>query len=392
MLRMLQETTPLLGAPLVMGTPLPSVHKPAPPLELLDETEDPPPRGLNVLAAAANWSFDKPEHPRDFNLGRLADMAIGHDQLPVAATDDGECWRFDGPLPLAVLQQLMQKPDRVRPEILRSSAAGAIFIERTHRRSAGRPKAGTTRDSWVTTGGRKHRSTQSEPVLPFDCVYGFLVRSSGERVRYTKYMDKVRQVSVFHLMPTCRRRERVSVYDLPTKRSKTKGQPLPPVEPESAPRAVVVRSAGELKGNGVFATTVLSPRDELGLEYTGTHYDQEEGNNRFDAFSAEHPGDAKFDPEYTVMLPDGDFIESTAPHCIAATVNHDINANCKLEWSEKKLWVKVLQKIMPGEELTIDYGPHWLGFDRRSRFYKHFERGTLEFDWSFTLPAYEEFV
>ena len=73
-------------------------------------------------------------------------------------------------------------------------------------------------------------------------------------------------------------------------------------------------------------------------------------------------------------------MESTEPHCVAALVNHSSSANAEFIWGNGLLWLAVKQKISQGDELLVDYGKNWLGFDKRSKFYKGF-------DWDTTLAA-----
>ena len=79
-------------------------------------------RGPFVRGISANLSFDEaPVKLPKLDSG-LADLG-GR----VVATDEGECWRCNGPMLPAVLQYLMQQPDCVRPDVLRSSHTGPLI-------------------------------------------------------------------------------------------------------------------------------------------------------------------------------------------------------------------------------------------------------------------------
>lgn len=363
---MAQETTPYLGAPM-------PDFKPTPPLEDLGEPMEPGSptwgghNGLGALVSAVDLQL-----PAYTTAMPRAPRPVARTKGSFLLTDEGTCWRADGKLTGFLINYLIHQPPRPRPAVLNvDDPRGCVYTEHGNRRAgrpAGRIGGGqNVRDIWRHASGSK-RKKQSDGLYP---TYGVLTLQNGENVRFLNYTSN--NVTIYHIVPDATLRPRAA-----------------PCEPACPPPGkVAVRSAGH-KGNGVFATCDILPQDELWLPYLGTQYDQEEGERRFDAFSAAHPGDARYDPEYVIQLPDGDFVESVAPHCVAATINHSTTPNTEFLFNMGKLWVQVTKPIAMGEELTVDYGENWLGFDERSRFFKGFTRNDTCGD--FTLPTLKEWM
>lgn len=100
-----------------------------------------------------------------------------------------------------------------------------------------------------------------------------------------------------------------------------------------------------IHGRGLFATHFI-PEGMMVAEYVGDRITWDEGLRR----EALGGGDYLFDVEGRFMI-DGEGFEVDA-----ARMNHACEPNCDVEIVENRVFIVTARAILPGEELTYDYG------------------------------------
>lgn len=145
-----------------------------------------------------------------------------------------------------------------------------------------------------------------------------------------------------------------------TKGASTSTPKAPPKAPVKAPvkapkapasdtggRRIQVRRSG-VHGKGVFAVQTIS-KGELIIEYKGEIIPWDEALRR-------HPRDPA-QPNHTFYfhLEGGDVIDGGVAGNASRWINHACEPNCEAEEDERRIFIKALRKIKPGEELFFDY-------------------------------------
>ncbi|HEY4522120.1 MAG TPA: SET domain-containing protein [Candidatus Paceibacterota bacterium] len=97
-------------------------------------------------------------------------------------------------------------------------------------------------------------------------------------------------------------------------------------------------------GLGLFATAPLA-RGERIVEYTGT---------RVSASEADH-----LKTRYVLEVDDRWAIDGSPRHNIARYINHSCAPNCEGDLSDGRVFIRAMQNIAAGEELTLDYGDEY---------------------------------
>ena len=137
------------------------------------------------------------------------------------------------------------------------------------------------------------------------------------------------------------------------KKSTPKAPAKAPVKAPKAPasdtggRRIQVRRSG-VHGKGVFAVQPIS-KGELIIEYKGEIIPWDEALRR-------HPRDPS-QPNHTFYfhLEGGDVIDGGVAGNAARWINHACEPNCEAEEDGRRIFIKALRKIKPGEELFFDY-------------------------------------
>ena len=113
-------------------------------------------------------------------------------------------------------------------------------------------------------------------------------------------------------------------------------------------RRIQVRRSG-VHGKGVFAVAPLAA-GEVVVEYTGEVISWSEALRR-------HPHDPK-DPDHTFYfhIDDEHVIDAKFGGNSARWINHACTPNCEADEQGKRIFIKALHDIAPGEELFYDYG------------------------------------
>ncbi|MGD0812786.1 MAG: SET domain-containing protein-lysine N-methyltransferase [Verrucomicrobiota bacterium] len=102
-----------------------------------------------------------------------------------------------------------------------------------------------------------------------------------------------------------------------------------------------------IHGLGVFAKTILR-RGERVIQYLGEKITKEESARRCER---QNGFIFSLDDEFDL---DGDFDWNPA-----RLVNHSCAPNCEAECLEGRIWITALRDILPGEEITFNYGYDW---------------------------------
>lgn len=125
------------------------------------------------------------------------------------------------------------------------------------------------------------------------------------------------------------------------------------------PKIEVRRSP--VHGNGVFAVERI-PAGTLVCEYRGEMIGAEEAERRAEARSREDPRA----PIYVFEIDEDLCIDATdtAEDNPARFINHSCEENCEAVWNlrERRLEIRALRDVEPGEELSFDYGFGLVGF------------------------------
>ena len=113
-------------------------------------------------------------------------------------------------------------------------------------------------------------------------------------------------------------------------------------------RRIQIRRSG-VHGKGVFALQDIAEGEEL-IEYIGEVISWAEAERR-------HPHDPK-DPTHTFYfhLDDKHVIDALHGGNSSRWINHACEPNCEADVEDKRVFIKALRDIQPGEELNYDYG------------------------------------
>ena len=106
---------------------------------------------------------------------------------------------------------------------------------------------------------------------------------------------------------------------------------------------IVKRSSA---GLGLFATKIFAKGDII-IEYTGEHITHEEADRRLG--------------KYHFILSDAIVVDGRERKNTARYINHACkpNAEAEIDEDEEKINILARRKILPGEEITYDYGKEY---------------------------------
>lgn len=109
-----------------------------------------------------------------------------------------------------------------------------------------------------------------------------------------------------------------------------------------------------IHGQGVFASRAIRKGTRL-IEYIGERIDKEESNRRGLALleASKRTGGASV---YIFELNETWDLDGDMPHNHARLINHSCCPNAEMVNEEDRLFLFSLRDIMPGEEITFDYG------------------------------------
>jgi SET domain-containing protein len=99
-----------------------------------------------------------------------------------------------------------------------------------------------------------------------------------------------------------------------------------------------------IHGKGAFATCAIVPGTLL-IEYVGEKIDKMESNRRCSESN-----------EYIFHLDDQFNLDGNVPWNPARLINHSCSPNCDAELIEGRIWIVAKRAIVPGEEITFNYG------------------------------------
>lgn len=109
-----------------------------------------------------------------------------------------------------------------------------------------------------------------------------------------------------------------------------------------------------IHGQGVFASRRIRKGSRL-IEYLGERVDKEESNRRGLALldQSRKTGGASV---YIFDLNDTWDLDGDKPYNHARLINHSCHPNAEMVNEEDRLFLFSLREILPGEEITFDYG------------------------------------
>ena len=128
------------------------------------------------------------------------------------------------------------------------------------------------------------------------------------------------------------------------------GRPAPR---QKIPGCVQLARSG-LHGYGLFARDFI-PQGERIIEYVGERITKAEAQRREDRRLARRAagGDGCV---YIFECNQRHDIDGDVAWNVARRINHSCGPNCETQASRGRIWVVAQRDIMPGEELTYDYG------------------------------------
>jgi SET domain-containing protein len=113
-------------------------------------------------------------------------------------------------------------------------------------------------------------------------------------------------------------------------------------------RRIQTRRSG-VHGKGVFAVQPIAQGEKV-IEYVGEVITWKEADRR-------HPHNPK-DPNHTFYfhLDDKHVLDALYGGNSSRWINHACEPNCEADVEDKRVFIKALRDIQPGEELNYDYG------------------------------------
>ena len=115
-------------------------------------------------------------------------------------------------------------------------------------------------------------------------------------------------------------------------------------DPKSKPPKWEIRQS-KIEGRGLWAIAPIRSGTYL-LEYVGEKIDKQESAKRCEASN-----------HYIFHIDDQFDLDGNVEWNPARLINHSCEPNCEAEQDEEnRIWIRAKRKILPGEELTFNYG------------------------------------
>ena len=102
---------------------------------------------------------------------------------------------------------------------------------------------------------------------------------------------------------------------------------------------------------GCFATTHISKGTRL-IEYVGERITKAEAAKRCEA-----------DNQYIFAIDDHVDLDGNVGWNPAKFINHSCAPNCEAELDNGRIWINAIRDILPGEEITFNYGYDLEGYE-----------------------------
>lgn len=112
--------------------------------------------------------------------------------------------------------------------------------------------------------------------------------------------------------------------------------------------------SSKIHGQGLFAKKVI-PRGTLIIQYLGEKISKEESNRR-GVERMEMSGKTGEGTVYIFELDEETDLDGAFEWNIARLANHSCQPNCEAQNIDGEIWLVASRKILPGQELTFDYG------------------------------------
>src|SRR3989338_290808 len=116
---------------------------------------------------------------------------------------------------------------------------------------------------------------------------------------------------------------------------------------------VVVRDSG-IHGKGGYAASDI-PSGTRVIEYVGEIISREEGDRRFNA-QLEQGRITGSGMVYVFEMDETHDLDGNVDNNPARFINHSCSPNCKVEITERHIWIIAARDIKKGEELSFNYG------------------------------------
>ncbi|MFT3830945.1 MAG: SET domain-containing protein-lysine N-methyltransferase [Opitutaceae bacterium] len=125
-------------------------------------------------------------------------------------------------------------------------------------------------------------------------------------------------------------------------------------EPPVPPALLIERRKSAIHGRGIYARVAI-PAFHVIIEYRGERVTKAESARREDARQArERRGQPAC--TYLCRLDDRHDIDARHGGNLSRFINHSCRPNCRMDVRRGRLWITAIADILPGEELTFDYG------------------------------------
>ena len=124
--------------------------------------------------------------------------------------------------------------------------------------------------------------------------------------------------------------------------------------PKSAPKGSVAVKGSDVHGRGVFVKERI-PRGVRVLEYLGEKVSKKEADARSDEQMAKAQK-GSCGAVYLFELNSRYYLDGNISGNPAKYINHSCSSNCRFELDKGRVWVISKKTLLPGDELSIDYG------------------------------------
>ncbi len=132
----------------------------------------------------------------------------------------------------------------------------------------------------------------------------------------------------------------------------SRGARLP--EPPIPPSLLIERRRSDIHGHGVYARVAI-PAFHVIIEYRGERITKAESDRR-EAARAERARRGHATCTYLFHLNRRHDLDGRRGGNLSRFINHSCRPNCWADLRRGRIWITAIEDIMPGQELTFDYG------------------------------------
>lgn len=128
----------------------------------------------------------------------------------------------------------------------------------------------------------------------------------------------------------------------------------PEAELPVPPSLLIARRRSAIHGHGVYARVAI-PAFHVIIEYRGERITKAESARREDARQARE-GRGHTACTYLFRLDNRHDVDGRHGGNLSRFINHSCRPNCRSDVRRGRIWITAIADILPGEELTFDYG------------------------------------